>query len=115
VLAYKLSNCSYPGDFGMSASAQQSSCQLGFLTKRGPGRPCRGYEQQPPVSENDQKTKQDLEVALHGPKARLCGDLTLLKKCIECVATGFKHPKICVICGKQAYSVCTLCNNKAMH
>jgi hypothetical protein len=99
----------------MRASTQQSSRQQEVTTKRGPGRPRRGEEQQPTTTENDQVTKKDLQVASRGPKARLCGDLSLLKKHIEAVATGRKHPKICVVCGEQAYSVCTLCNNKAMH
>jgi hypothetical protein len=115
MLAYKPSNRSYPGDSRMRASTQQSSRQRQVTTKRGPGRPRKGDEQQPTESESDQVTKRDLHVASQGPKARLCGDLSLLKKHIDGVSTGRKHPKICVVCGEQAYSVCTLCNNKAMH
>jgi hypothetical protein len=113
MLAYKPSNRSYPGDSRMRASTQQSRRQREVTTKRGPGRP--RSEQGPTETENDQVTKKDLQVASRGPKARLCGELSLLKKHIEGVSTGRKHPKRCVVCGEQAYSVCTLCNNKAMH
>jgi hypothetical protein len=45
-----------------------------------------------------------------------CRDLlSLLKKHITGIVMRRKHPKRCVVCGKQAFLVCTLCNNKAMH
>jgi hypothetical protein len=68
MLAYKPSNQSYPGDSRMRALTQQSSQQWEVLTKRGPSRPCRGDEQEPTESQNDQVTKRDLQqVALWRP------------------------------------------------
>ena len=42
------------------------------------------------------------------------GDLALFRKHLDKVETGRKHPKVCVVCGENAYSVCNLCE-KPMH
>ncbi len=98
MLAYKPSNRSYPGNSRMRASTQQSSPQWEVITKRGPGRPSRAGEQELAEDEKEQVTKRDLQVALRGPKARLCGDISLLKKHVNCVLIGRKHRKVCVVC-----------------
>ena len=49
-----------------------------------------------------------------GQKCRLVGDLITFQKHFDSIETGRKHPKICVVCGNNAYSLCQLCG-KAMY
>ena len=44
-----------------------------------------------------------------GYNSRLCGDLTRLKKHIKSSKHSLKHPKVCKVCGVDAYSMCQLC------
>ena len=44
-----------------------------------------------------------------GESSRLCGNLQQLKKHIKAAKHSIKHPKVCVICGGSAYSMCTIC------
>ena len=41
--------------------------------------------------------------------SRLCGDLKRLKKHIKSFKHSLKHPKVCKVCGGDAYSMCQLC------
>jgi hypothetical protein len=91
---------------------QYSRRQQDKSSKRGLGRPCWKDKQEPIKPENNQVSKQDLQVALRSPKAPLCGDLSLLKKHVKGIAMRRNYPKRFVKCGQQAYRVCTLCNNK---
>ena len=60
-------------------------------------------------------TVRELKKATRGNKARICGELSCLKKHLDSVETRRKHGKTCVVCGEIAYSFCKLCGNKSMH
>ena len=45
-----------------------------------------------------------------GDNSRFCGDLTRLKKHIKLAKHSLKHPKVCKVCGGDAYSMYQLCN-----
>ena len=60
-------------------------------------------------------TVGDLKKSTRGNKARICGDLSRLKKHLDSVETGRKYGKKCVVCGEIAYSFCKLCGNTSMH
>ena len=59
-------------------------------------------------------TVGDLKKATRGNKARICGDLSRLKKHLDSVETGIKYGNMCVVCGEIVYSFCKLCGSKAM-
>ena len=62
----------------------------------------------------DAVTEKDLSVNSRGQRSRLTGDLSCFRHHLESVQTGRKHPKICVVCGENTYSVCHVCD-KSMH
>ena len=80
---------------------------------RGPGRPRKDSERVEVMTES-LVTLGDLKKATRGNKARICGDLSRLKKHLDNVDNKRKHGKTCVVCGDIAYSFCKLCDNKAM-
>ena len=44
-----------------------------------------------------------------GSSSRLCGDITHLKMNIKSTETGHKNVNACMVCGKMAYSKCSIC------
>ena len=63
----------------------------------------------------DSVTAGNLEKAAHRNGSRICEDLVRLKQHIESVENVQNHRKACVVCVEMAYSVCSMCGNKAMH
>lgn len=72
---------------------------------RARGRPTKEKRREMEFSRELKKAK-----TMRGDHSRLCGDLTRMMKHIQSMETSAKHPKICKVCGKDSYSVCTICD-----
>jgi hypothetical protein len=85
-------------------------------TVRGRGRPTRNPPS-PEVAPIGRVTKEQFVEHSkrraspgHPPHSRLCGDLSHLQQHINAAVTAMKRPKVCHVCGEQAYSMCGLCD-----
>ena len=95
---------------------RQRSCETGS-GRRGRGRP--GHARPTPeVAPAGRVTKQQIQLQSkrrasstpgNPPHSRLCGDLSHLQNHINSVENGIKRPRVCHVCGENAYSKCGLC------
>ena len=100
----------YPGDDQMRVCTQQNKRRREDdeeddpTTARRRGRPSRDSNKKKRLTEAYKLAKEG-----RGECSRLCGNLQQLKKHIKSTKHSIKHPKICVVCGGPAYSMCTIC------
>jgi hypothetical protein len=119
MLNYNPAKRNYPGDHNMRVATQQHRNRRPGLGARRPraGRPSTRLPTPPPIVPIGRVTKaqfthESRRRASTGnpPHSRLCGDLSHLQDHINSAVTGIKRPKICHVCGAEAYSKCGLCN-----
>ena len=113
MLKYNPIHRKYPGDGKMRTATQQNSQKRKRSVARG-NQPSRGQPRKESASSKKFKKSFRDAKTKRGRHSRLCGDLTALNHHIKGVKTGNKHPKACKVCGKPAYSTCTICN-EALH
>ena len=110
MLKYNPTQRKYPGDAQMRVCTQQrrnnraDNVEDGSPTARSRGRPSRDSNKRKKIVEEYKTAKK-----CRGESSRLCGNLQQLKKHIKTAVHSMKHPKICVVCGGSAYSMCTIC------
>lgn len=126
MLDYDPLNRLYPGDQNMRVSTRQptknrrdgSETSRSIPVRRGRGRP-NHTRTIPVVAPIGRVTKEQFQLqskrrASSTPgnpaHSRLCGDLSHLQHHINSVVTAIKRPKVCQVCGENAYSKCGLCN-----
>jgi hypothetical protein len=118
MLKYNPLRRKYAGDSKMRAATQQNAHKRKLseanANAAATASPRRGRpKKDDPLKKKMKKAFRDAKTT-RKRNSRLCGDLSLLNHHLKSVQTGNKHPRNCKVCGKKAYSLCTVCG-EAMH